>query len=228
MNLTLRQLRAFSAVARVGSFTAAARVLNLSQSAVSMLVLQIEDELGLPLFDRTRNGVRPTEAGLELLPIARRMLDDLQLFERSTSDLRALRGGVLRVVAPELLACTLIARELASFNARFPEIALRLVDGTADDVVAAVRRGDAELGFGPERPIGDDVSRSFLRDVPIRLACAAHHPLARRKAASWRDLRDERWVLYPGAFSRELELRLRAHDASLVLQPAARPVMSPR
>lgn len=220
MNISLRQLRAFSVVARTASFTLAARQLHLTQSAVSMLVQQLEDAVGLRLFDRARNAVRLTEAGQELLPLARRMLEDLRQLEEGASDLRTLRSGVLRVAAPQLLACTWITAALARFEQTHPSIGLRLVDATADDVVATVRRGDAELGIGPERPTGEDVTRRFLMRVPMRLACAASHRLAGRQAVSWHELREERWVVYSGDFSRYMEQRLHEHDASLSLQTA--------
>lgn len=218
MNITLRQMRAFSSVARVGSFTLAARQLSLTQSAVSMLVQQLEDDLGLKLFDRARNAVTLTEAGQQLLPLARRMLDDLRMLQEGASDLKTLRSGVLRVAAPQLLACTWVAGVLAQFEQSYPGVGLRLIDGTADDIVATVRRGDAELGIGPERATGEDVTRSFLMNVPMRLVCAASHPLANRKIVAWDDLRDERWVVYSGDFTRHMEKLLHAHDVSLSIQ----------
>jgi DNA-binding transcriptional LysR family regulator len=220
MNLTLRQMRAFSVVARSASFTLAARQLNLTQSAVSMLVQQLEEELGVRLFDRARNAVTLTEAGQQLLPLARRMLDDLRQIEEGAGDLRGLKSGVLRVVAPQLMACTWVAGAMASFAQLHPAIGLRLVDATADDIVGTVRRGDAELGIGPERTVGEDVTRSFLMNVPMRLVCAAAHPLAERQTVSWQELRHERWVVYSGDFNRYVEQRLREHDASLSMQTA--------
>ncbi len=220
MNITLRQMRAFSVVARSASFTLAAKQLHLTQSAVSMLVQQLELEMGLKLFDRTRNAITLTEAGQQLLPLARRMLDDLRQMEEGATDLRTLRSGVLRVVAPQLMACTWVAGALARFEQAHPSVGLRIVDGTADDIVGTVRRGDAELGIGPERPTGEDVTRSFLMRVPMRLVCAASHALAERQTVSWRELRDERWVVYSGDFSRYVEQQLHAHDASLSMQTA--------
>jgi DNA-binding transcriptional LysR family regulator len=220
MNLSLRQIRAFSTVARAGSFTAAGRQLGLTQSAVSMLVQQLEEELGVRLFDRARGAVTLTEAGQQLLPLARRILDDVRLVEDSAGDLRSLRSGVLRVVAPQLLACTWMASVLAQFQQRFPDIGLRVLDATADDIVAHVRRGDAELGIGPERATGEDVTRSFLMNVPMRLACSERHALADRNSVSWRELQNERWVIYSSDFNRHLEQALHNHDASLSIQTA--------
>jgi len=218
MNITLRQMRAFSGVARTGSFTGTARQLHLTQSAVSMLVQQLEDELGVRLFDRSRQSVTLTGAGQQLLPVARRMLDDLQVLEDGASDLRTLRSGVLRVVAPQLLACTWLAAVLVQFETAFPNVGLRIMDGTSDDIVAAVRRGDAEVGLGPERATGEDVTRTFLMHVPMRLACAATHRLSQRKTIAWRELQDERWVAYSGDFNRYVEQLLHDHGVSLSMQ----------
>lgn len=218
MDISFRQMRAFSAVARAGSFTTAARQLNLTQSAVSMLVQQLEEALGVQLFDRARNAVTLTEAGQQLLPLARRILDDVRQVVDGASDLRSLRSGTLRLVAPQMLTCTWVAAVLADFESAHPAVGLRVSDTIADYIVATVRRGDAELGIGPERSTGEDVLRTFLMDVPIRLVCSTSHRLARRRAVSWHELRDERWVLYSSDFNRHLEQLLHSHDASLSLQ----------
>lgn len=221
MNFSLRQMRAYCAVADCGSFTLAARQLHLTQSAISMLVQQLEDAVGFKLFDRRRNAVTPTEAGLQLLPLARRMLEDMRQFQEGAGDLRTLKRGVLRIAAPQLLACTWIARALAQFARLYPDIGVRLIDCSTDDVVALVRRGEAELGVGPERAAGDDVGRHFLMHVPMRIACAQQHALAMRKLLHWRDLQQESWVVYSGEFTRYLEQMLQAHNISLSMQTAA-------
>lgn len=219
MNISLRQMRAFSAVARAGSFTAGARQVNLTQSAVSMLVQQLEEALGVTLFDRGA-AVTLTEAGRQLLPLARRILDDVNQVVEGASDLRSLRTGLLRVVAPQMLSCTWISTVLGEFAATHPDIGLRVTDATTDDVVGVVRRGEAEIGVGPERTVGEDVTRTFLMDVPIRMVCPAKHPLAERRGVSWDELRDERWVIYSSEFNRQLERILQSHDASLSMQTA--------
>lgn len=211
MSISIRQMRAFYAVMRTGSFTGAARQLHLTQSAVSMLVQQMEEGLGVQLFDRSRTATTLTEAGRELLPLIQRILDDLRQVVEGASDLRSLRQGVLRVVAPQMLACTWIPPVLAAFGKQYPGIHLRMADANADDVVAKVRHGDAELGIGPERSVGDDIAGELLMNVPIRLVCAQTHALAARGSVRWKDLSDERWVVYLSDFTRELERALHEH-----------------
>jgi DNA-binding transcriptional LysR family regulator len=220
MNLSLRQLRAFEAVSATGSFTAAARRLHLTQSAVSMLVQQLEEELGLQLLDRARTATTLTDAGRQLLPLAQRILEDVRQVAEGASDLRALRRGLLRLVAPQMMACTWAAEVLAAYGESHPEIRIRMTDSTPDDVVANVSRGDAEVGIGPERPTGDEVTGTFLMHVPMRLACATGHPLADRKSVSWKELRGERWITYSGEFNRFLERTLHAHGETPPLHAA--------
>src|SRR5690606_17535140 len=117
------------------------------------------------------------------------------------------------------LACSWMPPTIARYEARHPDIVLKIVDVTADGIVDAVRRGDAEIGAGPDRPAGDEIERSVLMKVPIRLVCPAAHALAARRWVSWRQIRDQRWVLYSGEFSRALERALQAHDPGLSLAP---------
>lgn len=222
MNISLRQLRAFVAVARQLSFTHAARELHLTQSAVSMLVRQLEAEMGLPLFDRLHRRVQLTDTGRELLPRAQRMLDDLRHVVEGAHDLRSLRRGRLRLCASQLLACTWLPPRLAAFSQAHPEVELQLVDTTADDVVGAVRRQEVDLGLGPERPTGDDIEAHYLRRVPMRLVVPLGHALAGRRRVRWQQVLDQRWIVYSADFQRALELALAQHDPSLVLRAASR------
>jgi DNA-binding transcriptional LysR family regulator len=217
VNISLRQMRAFAAVAQGGSFTGAARQLSLTQSAVSMLVQQLEQELHLQLFHRSRTAITLTEAGKNLLPRAQRILEDIRQVVEGASEIRALRRGFLRVTTSQMMACTWVAAILTEFGQEHPDISVRLTDVVADDVVETVRHGAVEIGIGPERPTGDDVTRKFLMNVPFRLVCPPGHPAYDRPSVAWKDLRDERWISYSKEFSRYLERCLQAHGHSQTL-----------
>jgi len=221
MNISLRQMRAFAAVTQSGSFTGAARHLNLTQSAVSMLVQQLEQELHLQLFDRSRTAITLTEAGRNLLPMAQRILEDVRQVVEGASEIRALRRGFLRISTSQMLACTWVASVLTEFGRRHPGISLRLTDAVADDVVGTVRHGAVELGIGPERATGEDVTRRFLMNVPIRLVCPRGHPAYDRASVSWKDLADERWIGYSSEFSRHVERALHTHGHDFPLNTAS-------
>jgi DNA-binding transcriptional LysR family regulator len=211
MHVSLRQLRAFIAAVETGSFTRAARRLHLSQSAVSMVIRQLESEIGLELFSRERKRVALTEMGAQLVPIARRMMDDLDRIALRASDVRQLQRGSLRIGVPQMMACTLIPPVLTAFSRRHPAISVKLLDTTLDDIPAAVSRGAVEFGIGPDRPSDPGIERTFLRNIPIRFVCAATHPAARRRSISWSATRDDPWIYYPSTFSEDIRGALWAH-----------------
>lgn len=217
MNISLRQMRAFAAVTHSGSFTGAARQLHLTQSAVSMLVQQLEQELRLQLFDRGRGAITLTEAGRNLLPLAQRILEDVRQVVEGASEIRALQRGFLRVATSQMMACTWVASILSEFGQQHPQISVRLKDAVADDVVATVRHGVVELGIGPDRLTGDDVTRSFLMNVPLRFVCPKGHPAYERASVAWKDLREQRWIGYSNEFNRYLERSLHAHGHDFAL-----------
>src|SRR6188474_1876769 len=115
MNVTLRQLRAFIAVAEAEHFTRAADKLGLSQSSVSTLVRELETHLGLRLFDRHTRMLKLTLAGAEILPLARKAMADLDSVLGSSSQLKTLGRGRVSVAAATLQAALLMPRFIHRF-----------------------------------------------------------------------------------------------------------------
>jgi len=194
MNLTLRQLRAFAAVARLGGFTAAAKRLHLSQSALSGLVKDLEGSLGVRLFDRNTRAVALTQAGQEFLPLALRVLDDLQEAAARVTDIASSDRGIVRVAALETTSCTLLPPLIAAFQEGQRHLEVRLTDTVLEQVLAKVRQGEVDLGIGPEPAPDPELDRAPLYKAPFLLACPAGHPLAHRKKVTWSQLRDEHFV----------------------------------
>jgi DNA-binding transcriptional LysR family regulator len=179
MNLTLRQFRAFVAVARLGGFTAAAKRLHLTQSALSGLVKELERSLGVRLFDRNTRAVALTQAGREFLPLAVRVLDDIQ-------------EAAVRIT--DIASCTLLPPLIAAFQEAHHRLEVRLTDTVLEQVLAKVRQGEVDLGIGPEPAPDPELDRVPLYAAPFMLACPVDHPLARRKRVTWSQLREERFI----------------------------------
>jgi DNA-binding transcriptional LysR family regulator len=191
-NVTLRQLRALVAVAKTGSFTSAADRLHITQSALSGLVRDLEQTLGVQLVHRTTRSVKFSQIGSDFLPLAERILDDLQRALLSISELKSLNAGKVRIAAPQLMACTLLPQAVASFAKRYPKIEVQLVDCQVDDVVSRVLSGEADLGIGPERASSDEVVADILLDTPFLAVFPPGHALENRSQVSWAEL-----VRYP-------------------------------
>lgn len=196
MNLSLRQLRAFTLIACHRSVTLAARDMHLTQSAVSMLLQQLELQVQLALFDRKKGRMELTPAGGELLSHARRVLSDMQQIEQTIGNMQRRRYETLRIAVPQLLACTWFSRAVEHFGQQHPGVALTLVDGTADEVINVVQRGEADIGVGPERTLTVEVQRIFLAEVPMVLVFSESHAYANREHLAWSELCEESWIAY--------------------------------
>jgi len=204
-NLTLRQLRAFAAVAELGSFTAAAARMHVTQSALSVLVRELERELGARLFDRHTRRVLLTETGQELLPYANRVFAELEQAALSVGGLRDKSRGRLRLAMPQLMASTLGARAVAAFHHQHPGVVIELHDTPTDQLVAQVLSGEVELAIGVEVPSSADIQRRTLLRDRHWLVCPAAHPLAQRAQVRWRDLASAPFISPTRDFMRWLE-----------------------
>ncbi len=195
VSLTLRQLRAFVALADAHSFTAAAARLHLTQSALSALVRELESEVGSRLFDRTTRSVDINAAGRELLPVAERVLRDLEGGVQAVRELRLNHRGSLTVAATPHLAASFLPGVCAQLLQRFPALRLRLHDRLAVDNLQSVRAGEADLAIGSFGPVSDDIVLTSIGSGCVGLAVPADHGFARRRALRLADLQHEPLIL---------------------------------
>ncbi|MET4045177.1 LysR family transcriptional regulator [Bradyrhizobium sp. RT6a] len=148
MNVTLRQLQAFTGVYRTRSITRAARGLGITQSATSLLIQQLEAQLGVKLFDRSTRSVQPTLAADEAVHAAERMLGDALGLSRRMRDLAQARAGRVAFLASAGTASALLPSVLAKFRAGYPDIEIDMRDVAADDLVPRLIATDAEFAIG--------------------------------------------------------------------------------
>lgn len=220
MNATIRQLRAYLAVAAHGSFTAAARELHLTQSALSVLVRELERDLGTRLFDRHTRAVHLTDAGRDYLPHVRQAFVELEAGAASVAGLRDKARGLLRIGAPQLMACTLMPRVIAAFRERHPGVDVRLTDTLPELMLQRVAGGDVELAIGPDMPLGSEFARRpVLRDRHW-LIVPADHPLAGRKQATWTDVAGHPFIAPTRDFMRRLVPELAKPRRPVAIEPA--------
>src|SRR5690625_504705 len=125
MDVTLRQLRAFVAVAHLGSFTGAAESLHITQSALSGLIKELESQLGVVLVNRSTRHIELSEIGMEFHGVAVRLLRELDGALDHIDDLKQLQSGVVRIAVPQLMASTLMPEVLARFHREHPDIEIQ-------------------------------------------------------------------------------------------------------
>lgn len=146
--MTLTQLAYLVAVTDVGSFTRAAESLGVAQPTVSRQLRALEDELGAPLLDRGgRDGTVLTAAGAAVLPLARRMLADLESARTAVAEIVGLRAGRVRVGATPSLCIGVLADVLREFHRRYPEIRIELVESGSQPLVRALVRGELDVAL---------------------------------------------------------------------------------
>jgi DNA-binding transcriptional LysR family regulator len=204
MAVTIRQLRAFVAVAESASFTAAAGQLNLTQSALSVLVRELESEVGVRLFDRHTRGVALSEAGREFQPRVHRLLADLNEAVAAIADLGARRKGLVRLVAPQLIASAVLPGVIAAYRGKYPGIDVRLSDALPENLLDGLATGAADLAFGHELPHDDGVEATVFLEDPFWLVCRPDHPLAARRKVRWSEVEARTFIGPTRDFRRHL------------------------
>jgi DNA-binding transcriptional LysR family regulator len=195
MNVSLRQLRAFLAVARLQHFRRAAESLHLTQPAVSRLVADLEAELDVRLFDRNTREVVPTEAGRYLQSAMERVLEELEGVLSHVHSESERRHGKVRVAAVPTLSAGLMPQCIAACALNYPELTVQLRDQVQTLVLDSVRGGEVDFGLAIE-PADPEAfhSETILHD-PFVLVCRRDHPLARLAAVSWKKLQGAPLVL---------------------------------
>ena len=172
--LSLQQLRCFCAALDLGSFTAAAEALRVSQPAVAEQVRKLEQALGADLFVRAGRGVTATEAGLAFAEHAARSLRAVEDAADSVGDLTALRGGTVAVGSFGEPSAWRIDELVITFLRRHPDVSVRLVGRNSSVTADRVRRGDLEAGL-VLLPIDDDRLdvRPIVRDEVLYVSAVA-------------------------------------------------------
>lgn len=188
MNITLRQLRAFTAVARHASFTEAARQLHLSQSAVSALIRELERQIGFGLLDRTTRRVVLSASGGHLLELSERVLRDVDSALSEAKGLLDKSRGRVIVAASPLAAVTILPALIARFARTFPEVHIDLRDQLTEQILQSVRSGTADLGIGTFEKSATELELSTLYEDVLGVIMPNNSPLARRRSLCWRDL----------------------------------------
>lgn len=148
MNLSIRQMRAFLHVARIGNFTRAAEQAHMTQAGLSTLVREMERQLGCRLFDRTTRMVSLTAAGRQLMPVVERVVTDLDEVTSRLGVEGDLARQTLRIAATPLVSSNLLPQVFGQFRESHPTVNLKLFDADLRDVEAMVLQGEAEIGLG--------------------------------------------------------------------------------
>lgn len=220
MNISIRQLTAFVSVADNGSFTRASEQMHLTQSAVSGLIKELESSLSIVLFDRTTRQLSLSVVGHHLLPQARRILNEMQLFENEASSLTSLAQGQVRLAVSQFAASSMPA-VIAQFAKVHPDISVSLLDCSAENVLEHIQNIEVDLGVGTERGFmesEDDISADLLYQLPFCVVMPESHVLAKKSEIIWQDLLDIPLITLQGPFIEQVTAELDENIANHIQQ----------
>ncbi|WP_298050492.1 LysR family transcriptional regulator [uncultured Paenalcaligenes sp.] len=222
MNISLRQLRAFVELAKTESFTVAAQNLFITQSALSSLIKQMELSLGLQLFDRSTRRVHLSDVGKDLFPLVDKILLDLGSVLDEAASLKALKKGLVRIAAPQLLSSTVLPEVIAQFQRQYPDIQVQLHDCGVEQVANKVLASEVDFGIGPDRDSSADITATLLFESPFHLVFPPNHPLAQQPRITWQCLQEQSLILLQGQFTKRLsgDLDSTEYGPELNLRPA--------
>ncbi|WP_417618116.1 LysR family transcriptional regulator [Oceanisphaera sp.] len=215
--MTVKQLRAFMAVAQTLSFVLAGERLFLSQSALSLTIKGLEQDLGGRLFTRTTRQVRLTPEGEALLPLARRLLVEWDNTEDELRQRFTLQRGRVVLAAMPSFAGNVLPPLLQEFRARHPGVNVTINDVINEQVLDLVRDGHVELGitFEPAADLG--LAFTPLYQDRFVAVVPANSPLARQADIGWAQLLAEPFI----ALQRPSAVRLMLEEHVKQLEPLA-------
>ncbi|MCX7890787.1 MAG: LysR family transcriptional regulator [Burkholderiales bacterium] len=199
-HLKLRQLRVLLAVAREGSFRKAGSALHMTQPAVTSAIAELERTLGVPLFERSALGVRPTAHGERFIQRAAAIFGELRLAAQDIeSAVRGSRAVFSVGIGGGLWGAGIMPAALAELLDHHPQASISIREAGEDALIELIKAQDLDLAIArlAPLPVHPEFALQPLFEDALRVITGRSHPLARRRRVAWDELADERWVPPP-------------------------------
>lgn len=201
MNLTQRQMQAFLAVERLRHFTRAAEQLHITQAGLSAMMKDLEAQLDCRLFDRTTRSVGLTDEGQQLMPVAMRLVNELQAVRDAIHRVSSKARSVLTVGVTPTIAASVMPAAWKAFSSLHPDVSLRVRDVGRGSIQEGVTAGTLDAGFGAFFKPASGLERRPIAVFVLTQVCAPGrrgraapaHPRPRR----WTELGDEPLLALP-------------------------------
>ncbi|MCY6380152.1 LysR family transcriptional regulator [Hoeflea prorocentri] len=177
-------LRYLDEVARQGSIRKAANILNVSSTSVNRKIINIEEALGVRLFDRSPEGVEITPAGKIVLEHCRKTLYDFDRVKAVIDDIRDLRTGHLNIQTLDSVTFGILPPVLEEFGNKYPGISLSITTEQPEAIVQSVISGETDIGISFSNDIHPDARVFAERAAPFGLIMRPDHPLAERSSVT--------------------------------------------
>ena len=194
MHVTFRQLEVFEAAARLLSYTRTAETLHLSQPAVSMQIKQLEESVGLPLFEMLGKKLYLTDAGKEFYIYSKEIFQLLDEAESVIESMKGLHSGRLKV-SVATTASYFTTRLLAAFSKRFEGVAINLDVTNRETLRKQLEDNEPDLVIMGQPPEGIDVDAQAFMSNPLVMVAPSNHPLVKEKNIPLSRFADEHFVV---------------------------------
>lgn len=188
INFDLNDLLAFRAVAELSNFRKAAEAVHISQPAFSRRIDKLEQALGVRLLDRSTRRVNLTAVGREFARTVQQLLDELDGALLGIRGVAATRMGEVTIACVPSTVYYYLSQVIRRYHESYPKVRVKVFDASANEVLAAVSRGEADFGLnfmGSQEP---DIEFRPLLEERFVAACRRDHPLARKRRVAWSEL----------------------------------------
>lgn len=217
-----RHMAVLLSLARTASQVSTAQSLGVSQPAVHQSLSQLEHLAGPSLFLRTRHGLRLTEMGEAACKAVKLAMAELQQADEELALQRGATQGRLVIGTLPFSTAMLLPEAIDRVHQAHPGLSITIVDGTYDALVHQLRHAEIDMMLGALRPAlpGADLQQEKLFLDGLSVVARSSHPLARRRALTWQDLRDERWIMPMPNTPAEVAFEQALHEANLPFPPS--------
>lgn len=192
--MSLEKYQAFIKVIEYQSFTKAGEVLNYSQSGISRMIKDLEEDFSAPLLHRSRNGVSLTSTGEMLLPYIKNLCEAHERLLEKAMALEGLKGGLIRIGTFSSVATHWLGAIISEFQKDYPEIDYELLVGDYKEIEEWTLSGRVDFGF-VRLPVSKDLETIFLEADEMRAILPKKHPLAEKSALRAEDFSGEPFLL---------------------------------
>ncbi|MGH1486399.1 MAG: LysR family transcriptional regulator [Cellvibrionaceae bacterium] len=219
MNITIKQITAFVAVAQSQSYAEACDRIHLSQPALSITIKNLEETLGGALLTRSTRTLALTPEGQAFLPVAQRLLADWNHALGDISNLFSLKKGTLNIASMPFFAGSLLPNIFSNYQSMHPNINIRLHDVVNENVIEETRSGRVELGICFDPGETDDLHFIKLFSEEFIALLPSNNKLAKKKTISWLELFDYPFLTLLQPASLQAYIKETAKDLDIVFSP---------
>lgn len=201
--MDIKHLQYFMEVTRTGSFTKAAENLYITQPALSRIVKSLEDDVGAPLFIRSRKRLILTDAGNVLYKHAQVIEKQLQLLETELASMVKLRKGHIRIGLPTIVNSFFFSKLIASFHQEYPEVTFQLEEDGSKRIEEKIMNGTLDFGVVVLSDKNNRVDDYTFVHEKLTLVVPSSHHLVEKEEVALHELKDEAFIM----FNQDFELR---------------------